>query len=180
MHKTATSRQANVHTQNVVDNGDNYIRCREMMLQTDSLKTLNVHIKSPHSCSHGADNDIKTRSQWHVHTHRQTDRSKTRCLWRPTGWAARRNNIDEYWMNIQHAFSPSVLGRCWLGGTKGIRSVKKLSGGVLAWLSVCSEVQTCTWPSWRHCHSLSLASVKSRLVLPFWYWLTRVVPEKGR
>ena len=25
----------------------------------------------------------------------------------------------------------------------------------------------------------SLASVKSRLVLPFWYWLTRVVPEKG-
>ena len=29
------------------------------------------------------------------------------------------------------------------------------------------------------CHSLSLASVKSRLVLPFWYWLTGVVPDKG-
>ena len=56
---------------------------------------------------------------------------------------------------------------------------RKLSGGVLAWLSVWSEVQTCIWPSWCHCHSLSLASVKSRLVLPFWYWLTRVVPEKG-
>ena len=55
---------------------------------------------------------------------------------------------------------------------------KKLSGGVLAWLSVWSEVQTCTWPSWCHCHSLSLASVKSRLVLPFWYWLTHVVLEK--
>jgi len=27
--------------------------------------------------------------------------------------------------------------------------------------------------------SLSLASVKSRLVLPFWYRPTRVVPEKG-
>jgi len=26
---------------------------------------------------------------------------------------------------------------------------------------------------------LSLASVKSRLVLPFWYRLTRIVPEKG-
>ena len=26
---------------------------------------------------------------------------------------------------------------------------------------------------------ISLASVKSRLVLPFWYQLTRVVPEKG-
>jgi len=37
----------------------------------------------------------------------------------------------------------------------------------------------CIWPSWCHCHSLSLASVKSRLVLPFWYRLTRVVPEKG-
>jgi len=30
-----------------------------------------------------------------------------------------------------------------------------------------------------HCHSLSLASVKSRLALPFWYWLTRVVMDKG-
>ena len=29
-----------------------------------------------------------------------------------------------------------------------------------------------------HCHSRSLASVKSRLVLPFWYWPTRVVSEK--
>ena len=29
------------------------------------------------------------------------------------------------------------------------------------------------------CYSLSLASVKSRLVLPFWYRLTRVVPNKG-
>jgi len=50
---------------------------------------------------------------------------------------------------------------------------------VLAWLSVWSEVQTYIWPSWCHCHSLSLASVKSRLVLPFWYRLTRVVPDKG-
>jgi len=40
-------------------------------------------------------------------------------------------------------------------------------------------VQTCIWPSWCHCHSLSLAPVKSRLVLPFWYRLTRVVPDKG-
>jgi len=39
-------------------------------------------------------------------------------------------------------------------------------------------VQTCIRPSLCHCHSLSLASVKSRLVLPFWYRLTQVVPEK--
>ena len=74
---------------------------------------------------------------------------------------------------------PSVLWHCWLGGRKGIRPVKKLSGGLLAWLSVWSKVQTCIWSSWCHCHSLSLASVKSRLVLPFWYQLIRVVPEKG-
>ena len=74
---------------------------------------------------------------------------------------------------------PSVPWHCWLGGRKGIRPVKKLSGGLLAWSSVWSEVQTCIWPSWCHCHSLSLASVKSRLVLPFWYRLTRVVEEKG-
>ena len=79
-----------------------------------------------------------------------------------------------------HMILPSVRWRCRLGGRKGIRPVKKtLSGGVLAWLSVWSEMQTCIWPSWCHCHSLSLALVKSRLVLPFWYRLTWVVPEKG-
>ena len=62
---------------------------------------------------------------------------------------------------------PSVLWRCWLGGRKGIRP----GGGVLVWLSVWSEVQTCICPSWCHCHSLSLASVKSRLILPSWYQL---------
>jgi len=49
---------------------------------------------------------------------------------------------------------------------------------VLVWLSVWSKVQTCIRPSWCHCHSLSLASEKSRLVLPFWYRLTQVVLEK--
>ena len=74
---------------------------------------------------------------------------------------------------------PSVLWRCWLGGRKGIRPVKKLSGWMLMQLSVWSKVQTCIWPSWCHCHSLSLASVKSRLVQPFWCRLTWVVLEKG-
>jgi len=35
---------------------------------------------------------------------------------------------------------PSVLWCCWLGGRKDIQPAKKLSGGVLAWLSVWSEV----------------------------------------
>ena len=76
-------------------------------------------------------------------------------------------------------FHTSVPWHCWLGGRKGIRPVKNLSGGVLAWLSLWSEMQTCIWPGWCHCHSLSLATVKSRLVLPFWYRLSRVVLEKG-
>jgi len=60
---------------------------------------------------------------------------------------------------------PSVLWRCCLGGRKGTWPEKKLSGGIPAWLSVWDEVQICIWPSWCHCHSLSLASVKSKLVL---------------
>ena len=66
-----------------------------------------------------------------------------------------------------------------VGRQEGHPACKKLIGGVLAWLSVLSEVQTCIWPSWWHCLSLSLASVKSRLVLPFWYRLTWVVLDKG-
>ena len=66
-----------------------------------------------------------------------------------------------------------------VGRQEGHTACKKLSGGVLAWLSAWSEVQTCIWPSWCHCHSLSLVSVKSRLVLPLWYRLTWVVPDKG-
>ena len=73
------------------------------------------------------------------------------------------------------AFSALTL---LVGRQEGHPACKKQSGGVLAWLSVWSEVQTCIWPSWCHCHSLSLAAVKSRLVLPFWYRLTQVVLEK--
>ena len=74
------------------------------------------------------------------------------------------------------AFSALTL---LVGRQEGHQACKKLSGGVLAWLSVWSEVQTCIWPSWCHCHSLSLAPVKSRLVLPLWYRLTWVVQDKG-
>jgi len=54
-----------------------------------------------------------------------------------------------------------------VGWQEGHPACKKLSGGVLARLFVWSDVQICIWPSWCHCHSLSLASVKSRLVFPF-------------
>ena len=47
------------------------------------------------------------------------------------------------------AFTPTAISALTLllGGRKGIWPVKKLSGGVLAWLSVWTEVQTCIWPS---------------------------------
>ena len=86
------------------------------------------------------------------------------------------------WMIVMYvvcvliAFSALTL---LVGQQEGHPACKKLISGVLVWLSVWSEVQTCIRPSWCHCHSLSIASVKSRLVLPFWYRLTRVVPEKG-
>ena len=79
-------------------------------------------------------------------------------------------------MQILLAFSALTL---LVGQQEGHPACKQLSGGLLAWLSVWSEVQTCIWPSGCHCHSLSLASVKSRMVLPFWYRLTQVVPDKG-
>ena len=65
--------------------------------------------------------------------------------------------------SISSAFSALTL----LVGRQEGHPACKNRVGVLAWLSVWSEVQTCIWLSWCHCHSLSLASVKSRLVLPF-------------
>ena len=93
-----------------------------------------------------------------------------------------KDEVDKgLYLSFITSILPSVLWHCWLGGRKGVRPVKTewWPGRVLAWLFVWSEVQTFVWPSWCHCHSLSLASVKSTLVLPFWYWMTRVVLDKG-
>ena len=66
-----------------------------------------------------------------------------------------------------------------VGQKEGHLACKKLSGVVPVWFSVLSEVQACIWPSWCHCHSLSVASLQSRLVLLFCYRLTQVVLDKG-
>jgi len=50
-------------------------------------------------------------------------------------------------MNATHdalAFSALTL---LVGRQEGNLACKKLSGGVLAWLSVWSKAQTCIWPS---------------------------------
>ena len=60
-------------------------------------------------------------------------------------------NYDDYYFNIisasdgrGDAFSALTL---LVGRQEGHPACKKLSGGVLAWLSVWSEMQTCIWPS---------------------------------
>ena len=48
------------------------------------------------------------------------------------------------WSELEYAFSALTL---LVGRQEGHPACKKLSGGVLAWLSVWSKVQTCIWPS---------------------------------
>jgi len=61
-----------------------------------------------------------------------------------------------------------------LGSRKGIQPVKTGGGtGMVICLERDADLHMA------QLMPLSLASVKSRLVLPFWYWLTWVVPEKG-
>jgi len=51
------------------------------------------------------------------------------------------NNFSVSVLFLQLAFSALTL---FVGRQEGHPACKKLSGGVLAWLSVWSEVQTCT------------------------------------
>ena len=76
--------------------------------------------------------------------------------------------------NFYFAFSALTL---FIGRQEGHPACKKLSGGVLAWHSG-ARCRLAYGPA-DATHSLSLASVKSRLDLLFWYQLTWVVPEKG-
>ena len=50
---------------------------------------------------------------------------------------------------VRSAFSACAFSALTLlvGRQEGHPACKKQSGGVLAWLSVWSEVQTCIWPS---------------------------------
>jgi len=100
-----------------------------------------------------------------------------------------RNFVPD-WFAVSRFFSATLYLYCLLvlafsvltllvGRQEGHPACKKQWWGA-GMLSVWSEVQTCIWPSWCYCHSLSLASVKSRLVLPSWYHrLTWVVPDRG-
>jgi len=87
-------------------------------------------------------------------------------------------NIGRYFFNLLYMsmYVPSVLWRCWLGGRKGIRPVKTEWWGT--GLVICLERGADLHMAQLMPLPLSLAPVKSRLVLPFWYRLTQVVLEK--
>jgi len=75
-----------------------------------------------------------------------------------------------------HALSALTLLVRW---QEGHLAYKNLSGELLQWLSVWSEVQMmCILPSWCHCHPIISCPSKIQNGLPFWCRLTAVVLEK--
>ena len=58
------------------------------------------------------------------------------------GYCLQTENSDKF--RFRSFFSALTL---LVGRQEGHPACKKLSGGVLAWLSVWSEMQTCIWPS---------------------------------
>ena len=76
---------------------------------------------------------------------------------------------------------PSVLWHCWLGVRRSIRPVKIKWWGVGVVICLQRGADCLHMVQLMPLHPKTpstLASFKSRLVLPFWYQLTRVVQEK--
>jgi len=97
-----------------------------------------------------------------------------------TEWSARVHNGTFKWQK----YFPSVLWHCWLGIRKSIQPVKMEWWGVgvdvVIRLEQGADCLHMVQPMPLHPRTLSsLASFKSRLVLPFWYWFTQVVLEKS-
>ena len=98
-----------------------------------------------------------------------------RFWWSDCAWAC------PFWcLMVTALFLPSVLWRCWLGGRKGTRPVKKLEwwgAGVVICLERDADLhmaQLMPLPLTVSCFS------KIQIVFfPFWYRPTWVVPEKG-
>jgi len=81
---------------------------------------------------------------------------RTKCLLEsgemffvPVGQSLQLLVLLFYLFSVMFVFSASAFSALTLlvGRQEGHPACKKLSGGVLAWLSVWSEVQSCIWPS---------------------------------
>jgi len=77
-------------------------------------------------------------------------------------WTANSANCNNNGFMYRTTFSAWTL---LVGRQERHLACKKLSGGIPVWLSVCSKVQICIWPSWCHCQPLSLAPVN-----PDWWF----------
>jgi len=95
-------------------------------------------------------------------------------------------NISLYGILLSSSVRPHFCGSGWSGASltllvgrqEGHPAYKNWAVGCWRGYLSGARCRLASLPSRFHCHSLSLASVKSRLVLPFWYQLTRVVPDK--
>jgi len=87
--------------------------------------------------------------------------------------------IEQIMCKSNKAIVPSVLWRCWLGGRKGIRPVKNWVVGCGHGYLSGARCRVAYGPADAIATHCLFASVKSRLVLPLWYRLTWVVPDKG-
>ena len=117
------------------------------------------------------------------------------------GWTTSRRGQDAPWKSQSEWQRTGINGESTsiVWPTLGSRTAKdQIRSGVLAWLSVWARCRFAYGPSdstATHCLLLQRLwsydlmalyksvyyyyTVKSRLLLPFWYRLTRVVPDKG-
>ena len=133
-----------------------------------------------------------SQGQWCVEARKLTanlaesnDSSLLLGLWltSPAGWVPEKPKISTgptvlrtIGVPLPYAFSALML---LVGQQEAHPACKKLSGGVLAWLSLWSEVQMiCIWSTCCHCRRIMSCSSKIQNGLPFWWWLTQVVLEK--
>jgi len=110
------------------------VECRVQRLRTNDGSSCDFHVCSSMSLTY----------------HVAAQMSQKDCIW---AVIESLTLIHFSWLTTFTALTLLV------GQQEGHPTCEKLSGGVLAWLSVQGKVLICIWPSWCHCHSLSLAPV---------------------
>ena len=126
-------------------------RCRDIVgRHAEVAGCHNCAVSAPlrHRMTHCIETTQTTPTNRHQlpHTHSHTAVARSVCL-SVCHTENRQLTAELFRLNInivRNAFSALTL---LVGRQEGHSACKKQSGGVLAWLSVWSEVQTCIWPS---------------------------------